>query len=740
MKNNTALGKRIGQPRSMGLLLRQRQKGVATILIVLLVGASVIAIAAGLFHSTRSAQEKQVATHAQTHAQNSLWFGLEAFRRYLGTLDAEGLDALNNTAQLDISVDSHYGTIEAQNITVTTVGSLTQITANILAKHTHAKAATGMQVTFSIDPSACTNCVQLSAALNFQDDLRGTNDINFDMPVTINVDGDIDFSSIDVTPLNALNATGSVTLNTASTAAINTIHANGDVDISNTTVTSIQSKGDVTINSDAAVDTIRADGDINLLAESDTMSVRSRADIVVGHASGNHTLLNAGGTVELQTGTDGYDGIVNTLTSVGNVTIASGGAQVNTLQSEGDLGCPGAGWTGYSDVAINGTLSANCTEIAADLLAQDPLAANNPIQIPGGVSIGVMIPVSPFALPPQPVDVWELIDDANYIFEPVGAQVRVTVNNINGSVTGTQYILGKSASNGTSLYDVLCEAVDGNQRCVCPTPGCTLVDKHVCLGYAPNEGCIGYNSGTFTLAGTGIAPGIWFIDGNVEVSNGFNNATMLVSGNIHSSNHYRGSAVNYGGEPPNYDIGDRTETVKANRTSPYDEICLAIGTGLQEASSHMISAYTSRFVNRYPTNLCDKSTSTYFPIATGNIALAAGGTKPVSKGGDGTTYSGGDISIGANTQVYGITLAGGYFESRDNAAYFGYIVAAALAGERADGVEKNLLSGNTRVILDTETELYKPDEIPKMGETPPCVSGCSGASEVGPKLLWSKYL
>lgn len=709
------------------------QSGIATILMVMLVGIGVTATAFGVMHGMRSTQEKQIATHAITHAQAGLWTGVEALRRYLGEIDDTALTELNGTVSLPIALSSGgFGSLTAKNITVSTTGGVHRVSAQIVNNHTDAKSTATVGVVFEVNPSDCASCVVLSAALDFHDDLRGTNDINFDQPVTINVDGDINFSNIDITSLTALNATGSITLN--SSVDVSAIRSNGDVSISKSTVGTIFSKGNVTLATEAQADVIKADGNINLLNEFGTQSVQSRSNITVGGETGNHTLISAGGSVEVQANAGAkYANNINSLHSVGKVTVASDAAQINAIKSENDLACPLASWTGFGQIDLSGVLDPSCADIIAALALQDPTDANRPIKVSSSVNVDVVAPVQPFAMPILEVDVFKLKQDANYVVSYDGTNISVAVFNINGEVDGTVYKVGRHSSG---KLDALCETVvSGN--CTCSGAGCTIPEKYLCLGYALAENCIEYSGGTFTLSGTGIAPGIWWIDGNVSSVNGFNNATLLATGNITSTGHYRGAAVNYGAEPPNYDLEGRDKSL---RTTPYQEICDVAGSGLQEAASHMISDYHNRFVDRYPSNLCDKATTTYFPIPTGNIALAAGGIRPVADGGDGTTYLGGDISLGANTQVYGITLAGGYFESRDNAAYFGYVLSAAQGVLRATGAEKNLLSGNTRVILDSESEFYSPNETTNMGSAPPCSgAGCPPTSTEKSKLLWSRY-
>lgn len=723
---------------------RTKQRGIATVLLTILVGVAVTATAFGMMYSMRSTQEKQVAVHAKTHAQNSVWLGVEAFRRYLDGLSDTEINALHNTGNvINIGVDASYGNITASNVQVSTVSSKLRINADIKAVHNDARASAAVGVVFEVtDDSGCTDCFVLSDALTFYDDLYGTGQIDFDVVPKINVDGNIKFENINIAQLEALNATGNVSLD--SNVSVKNIHANGDVEISNSTVETIKSKGTVTLGESSRADEIEADNNVYLYAGSDTMSVDSRADIIVGGNSGNHTVLTAGGGVQILNTTlitegeaANYDGVIGTLNAVDVIDIDSLGATVNNIYGESDLECPPGAWTGYNYVELNGAQGNQCGPITADL----EVAGQTNLVIPGSVDVNVIPPVPEYAVPPLRIDVFPLKGDANYIIEREGNKTKVTVNNINGDANGSEYYLGRHKGEG-SKTDALCADVDDSGNCVCPdtsAAGCGTYERYICLGDSVHNHCVTYSNGTFTLEGTGIAPGIWWVDGDVVVQNGYNNATLLVTGNITSGGQYRGAAVNYGAEPIIYNVADRNADA---RISPYEQICQARAFGLEERAAHLIGDYRARFQQRYPTNLCDIANETYLPILTGNIALAAGGIRPDEEGGDGTTYSGGDIKIGANSQVLGMTLAGGYLEAGDATTFFGYVTAAVQGARRADGEVKNVLDGYAKLILDTASDFYSPKEAGFMGEPPPCHVGCAppAGSGVRTRMLWSKYL
>jgi hypothetical protein len=722
-------------PHRNYLSFPKQQRGIATILVVVLVGLALTATAMGVMHSLRSTQEKQVAVHAATHAQNGLWAGVEALRMYLGGLTSADIDLLDGKPEMGINFPSNtgLGSLVAKNIDVTTSGTTRMVTATLVNIHGDAKASSAVEVTYEMR-EATVSSYRLTAPLNFNDDLRMTSRLTFDNPTSINVKGNVELSG-DVTNLDGLNATGSVSV--TSGADLGVIHSNGDVTLSGATATAteIKAQGNVTLTGTAGAPLISANGNVTHNASTNTTSLRSRANVIVGNSSGNHSLIIAGGGV---TANASYGGTVTNLWSVNTIANNSANATLSNVYGQAGLNCLAA-WNKFTTIAINGVFGSGCAPVSG---------AGKTVTRPAAVTVNVMNPVPPFTMPSLAVDVYPFREEANYIVTYESGKIKVMVNNINGMANGTYYV-----GNGRGI----CASVDASGNCV------GAISKNMCLGYSENEGCFTYarnsftvrddvngtidtqalpsgapnSSGTFTVAGGGIAPGIWWIDGNVILSNGYNNGTLLVTGNIATSNHYRGAAVNYGGEPIVYSSSVRNP---AERTTPYQEVCQAIGTGMKAEMSHLVGTYKSRFENQYPTNLCNKTgAGTYTPHRLGNIALAAGGTRTVALGGNGTTYSGGDISIKANSNVFGIVLAGGYFVARNNVAIMGH-VAAAVQGAKRTGALKNLSDGDVKIYTDSATQYYSPSEMPWMGQTP-CSVGCgTPTAPASAKLLWSRYL
>ena len=713
-----------------------KQQGIATILMVVLIGLALTATSLSIMHSVRSTQVKQTAVHAATNAQTGVWAGVEAFRAYLGTLQPDAVTALDNTAVINLNFpDSSFGTMQAKAVNVTPVGDgKLRVSATIVNVQTTAKSSSAVGVVFEVNPQS-GDTVTLSAALDFHDDMTATGQIEFDGVETVNVDGNVSLENINITALESLNATGNINLNSG--VSVDRLHSNGNITLDGSaSVSEIFAKGTVTTKGGATIDTIEADGEVFLGASGRTLSVDSLSKIHVQPGAGRNAILRTGDAIEFQRLADGtqYSNTTDKAYAVSTINVKSTAAVVNNIWGEGTLICPSSTWQNYIGIELNLPLDSSCVHPIANS------AINPNITVPAGVVVDVMDPVPAFSLPNLVVDVFKLKPDANYILEPTASgDIQVTVNGINGEADGTVYYLG-NYNGDSNKPDALCKT----PQCTCDNPGpppwqngpasCTDPEKYLCLGHSANGSCVDYNASTktFTFQGTGVAPGIFWIDGNAQLNTGYNNATMLVTGNISSNGQYRGAAVNFGYEPTIYNLADRDKT---KRKTPYEEICQVKGTGLKESANHMIAEYKSRFTNRTPSNLCVDGA--YTPLSTGNIALAAGGIRPVDEGGDGT-YTGGDIKIGANSQVYGITLAGGYLETGGSAVFFGYVAAAVQGAKRGTGVTKNILSGNTKVILDTETDFYQPSSTTNMGDN--TGGGGGSGSDQSSRLLWSKYL
>lgn len=667
------------------------QKGIATILIVVLIGMALTATSLGIVHSIRTTQEKQVSVHAVTHAQTSLWMGVEAFRKYLLTLDDAGLAALaNQTTPLSFAMDSHFGALSARNFAVATTASGYRISAEIINIHADAKSSATVGVVFEVNPESCVNCAQLSASLDFYDDLNIRGGIEFTTPennlAQINVDGNITLQNVSISKLGTLQSTGTVTIGSA--VEVENIYANGNVTITQgAKVDKASSLGTVTTDGGGYVSYAAANGDITSNTSGvDTLgytshAINSRANVRV--TSGRHKLIKAGGTLYLLT-----NKTVDEAQSVGNAEIATW-ERVTSLLTEGNLTCVDPSYINFLTLFANGSK----TRCAATAITPVP-----------AVDVTVMDELQPYSMQQFVVDVWPLKTQANYIFEwdSTTAKTKVTLNNVAGATNGSVYYVGNGPANKKSH---LCEASN--------TVSCTLKvpEVAVCLGFSPSSECFSYNTTTktWTIDGTGSAPGVMWFDGNVEMSTGQDYTTILATGNVTTSGNLKLYSTNYAG---------------------YREVCTAVAPNIEEGRLNMRTTFEAYFSKQYPTNFCDLVTPQYKPSPIGNIAIAAGGFDPYAD----NQYRGGNITLGAGNEIFGAVIAGGILVTRGDTTVHGYITAAVLSNPTNGD---NELGGKTTVDLSNTPATYDPTLVPDMS---PCTTNCGATEDDRSKVLWSRYL
>lgn len=218
----------------------KQQTGMATILVVLLLGMTVMLLTAMVAKSIVSKKEAGVAAHAQTNAELMGWAGVSAFREYLlaqGRLGANHLIALNGMSEIDLKPDPTLKKqILAKNIQVrgcTVEGAECIVSADVSAANNTSKAATTIHAIYSISLSGGETTVvdqELKASFGGDLNIRGGT-INAEVPnskVSINVDGDIEinagFSTTNISELT-FNANGNVKINCA-VATCNNININ----------------------------------------------------------------------------------------------------------------------------------------------------------------------------------------------------------------------------------------------------------------------------------------------------------------------------------------------------------------------------------------------------------------------------------------------------------------------------------------------------------------------------------
>lgn len=686
----------------------QQQKGIATVLLVVLVGIALTATSLGIMHSLRSTQEKSVAVNAVTHAQTGVWAGAEALRRYLVTLDETALLGLPQTFAITLN-DGAYGDIKAQAVSVTTAGAgVYRVAAEIINVHAAAQSSAALGVTIEITAGSSSTPSQLTAALNFYDYLIVQGGINFVAPTNgsteVTIDGSFEAINSGLDSVSTVRATGSATVGGA--VNLERIISNDDVIIKQGAwVAEVQTQGAVYVgcspgtcgsngpsefpNGSGGAGVAAANGGVFIQTDQQVITADSRQNILV--YKGAHGDLTARGNIELHSA-------ASDVAAQGDVTVHSIITQTDSITSEGNLYCPTSDNMRLGDVSINGVLGAGCVLNTYNTTSNQVGATN---------SVQVIEEIDPLVIPPIMVDVWTLKEDANFAFEYDTANntAKVTVKNINNVPDGT-YFIAKYADNA---WAYICETVNSSGICTAPStryfPVCTT------SGEWASSSCINYNAGTNTwnVSGTSLAPGVMWFDGNLSMHLWYTYTTVLATGNVAGNGNMKNAAVNYGA---------------------YAEICEAKGDMPDGSDTWGYNVrYNNLYESFYPSNLCDVNTQTYQPMPIGNVAIASGGYDPDGAG----AYAGGNVELAASSTLWGTVLAGGYLKTHGATNINGYVVAAALD----DNVTStNELDGATTIDLSVISEHFNPALIPISGSSPTS----SGSSTPAAKLLWARYL
>ncbi|HMY39835.1 MAG TPA: hypothetical protein PK011_10960, partial [Marinagarivorans sp.] len=509
----------------------KRQRGIATVLIVVLVGLGLTATSMGIMHSVRSTQQKQIASHAITHSQAGAWTGVEVFRRYLASLTTTQLTALALNQSIDFTLPGTTNVVNAviSNRTAPSGSDTTyKLTTRLTYSDIAAKSSAALEVIYEFSPPANNTGVTLSGELNFHRsttlgggitvyDAGGTNTGKF------NVDGNLDLSSIGLTGVVNLNATGNITLG-SSVPALN-VKANGVVTLTGSaSVYQVEALGGVNITAGVA-NIVKSNGRVQLSAGNTTeVSTTGNVDVA---GWGTHPKISANGNythTASATVTLANVGGTSSITTTSNPTLT-------TLNSIGNVTCSSNSWNNFTSIKTKGTAT-NCKTGASLQTAQSAL------------TVPTVTALTPYTMTKPRIDVWSLKSSANYIFEYVSGKIRVTTKNVNGLTDGIYY-LGVHTYNTTVLYDALCQSVTVAGVCV----ESSATTKTVCNGQSISNPCFSYDTtlSRFTINSKNVAPGVMWFKGSLLLNNGNYYNTFLATNGIEVSGTTTVTSVNYGG-------------------------------------------------------------------------------------------------------------------------------------------------------------------------------------------------
>lgn len=599
------------------------QQGIATILIIVMIGLGMTVGALSAVYSVKGNQELQVAGHAQTHAQSGAWAGAEAFRRYLDKLSIESPQALASlSGDLPINMAGLGTSLLAHIVSSTAAVDGYDIVVNIRSEDQAAKSVSTLQVTYRVASASCSDTVNLKATLDFYDNLELSGDVDVHVTpgndASFYVDGDVNMTSISVSGIHSLHATGDMTL--GSGISLPEARTNGDLTLEgNASVGSASVIGRLTTSGNASVIDTAYVNDRITHSGGASGDLYSLSDIIMASWSGAG-LLNAKGDISLNAGSSGN------VEAKGDISVTEWLPSIGKIVSEMNVNCRTPSWPNYESIEAAGALN-NCNGHKATAGAS--------------VNVSNMAILHPFSMEPITINAWPLKKDANYIFEWDG-KIKVTVRNIHSIADGSYYI-GRHAASGHQGF--LCKETSPASNCI----GEPIAK--ICNGHSAYNKCFNYIPATseWSVDGKNMAPGVVWFEGDLTLGNGEYYNTFLVTGDINTAGAHKTMAINFAG---------------------YDVIC----------DNKFLQNSLSNFMGLHPTNFCDKTTRSFISHSIGNIGLLAGGPHPSTN-----TYEGGNINLGASNVISGTVLAGNYFTSGGDTTVRGYITASALSGEGGNG-------------------------------------------------------
>lgn len=483
----------------------KKQQGMATILLVLLIGITVMLITASVARALMTKKEAATAAHAQTNAQILGWAGVSAFREFLVQIGGNSFDGLNTLKAPNYTktlTDANGNNVTAKNIIVTGCGTATaacSVTADIFANNSKAKAATTITVVYEL--SIVNNTVTVTeptikASLGGDTYFHGGT-IRAEGPtpsaVILNIDGkleiDTDFTLENISSLT-LNVDGDVRIVCSHFAAgCNQfqnvdINAKGNVHISDEIVTAhsnfghIYAEGNITLQTHIHAKNLYSLGNVNIRLESSADDIHAVGNVTifdrshVGHIYSNRNVevntnssassVRALGYVWMHT-----NGVINgdvyargdDKTSTGNDTVRVGTLSEvkGTIYAHGDVhvvAMPARAHdihtTGdVTGAGYKGTIKKNLT--TSPLPSQftpspRPAVANYPVD-PNAIRQHITPNLDFKTL----VDVTKYKLDANYIFQtPAGTLGqgfnRVFLNHLKNPANGDIYVYGQNSS------------------------------------------------------------------------------------------------------------------------------------------------------------------------------------------------------------------------------------------------------------------------------------------------------
>jgi hypothetical protein len=666
----------------------QAQRGIATIIVVLMVGFTLLVATMGLFSLVRSTQDQAAANHASIQSQPKVWNATELVRQFIFTLNTNGTliaqifnasttavpITQTGTTGLTMSVvgcqntdgsgnctntsDSYYATVNITALTDPGTKAASTSTVEVIYLVTEAINSGGGP------PVATDDVIVFNDNVTLDSNITLINNTGY--PYNINITGDL-YAKSNIIGFDVINVEGNVTLE-SNPEDIKRINANGNI------------KVDANLNKDTSGCQPNLSG--YTIGDDELVEVPTRACSTAMYSRGNICLTSNAYTNNIAKA----NGFVYSDTS--------GDGQFTDVVAIGSSDWGGSQICGSNSKAVD--ISDNSKSIT--------LPNGENYDKSGSTTIIRDDAITPVPLVDIDVGLFNAFDhegNANYVIKRVSGKTKVTVTDINTILDGEYFL--RSGKLCTQDNNSTC--INGGNFKLC---GNNTSD---CFS----------GSSTFTVKDTGtstngmIKQGVIWVDGNLKLEgDGLYYNTFMATGNITVDGNHTVYAVNYAGYDGNgltYD--DDILGLEGNNVRG---ICPNSGGGSRAPVS----------TTYYPTNFCDNPDPTDFNDAfgggIGNFTLTAGSIDP----GD-SSYDGGDITITSNVSQYGSLIAGNrvYADSNIN-------IHGTLSGESNRSSGTHTLSSNINIYTEP-VATYTPGNTINPG-----VASNGLVTDVA--VLWSRYL
>lgn len=357
----------------------KKQQGMATILLVLLIGITVILITASVARALTTKKEASTAAHAQTNAQIMGWAGVSAFKEYLFDKAKINISNIPELRGKSITLQTKENTkqVVAKNIEVlgcTAEGSPCTVIADISSNNLSSQAATTIKAIYNLVLKEGTvPSINQESILNFggNTNFSGSTVIASESPnakLTMNVKGSLRlnllFETKNISELN-INATddvyidcghrncgeaiinvttrGKVTLLTGDnfgnikalgTVSLQTgakaknIQSIGDVTLSLSEAENIETMGNVTLSLSSVKD-VKANGWVSMNTSAKAGKIESNREVILWTGSEAQDIY-AKNEVEIHTSTR-----ANNIKAGGNVLVTGANAIAQNIETLG---------------------------------------------------------------------------------------------------------------------------------------------------------------------------------------------------------------------------------------------------------------------------------------------------------------------------------------------------------------------------------------------------------------------